>query len=153
MPRVAQSMALTVEMVGAIPLIGPPGSNIEGLNCIVKRGFDIAVGDADDAGGVADFVARRNCDPASSTEAPLLFRQIRVGIHGKPFELLKFRTMRTQCSDTVHREYVKGWIQRDATGQSETDGTRSLQTWKRRAGYAYRALAPAIQHRRAAAAA
>ncbi len=43
MPRVAQSMALTVEMVGAIPLIGPPGSNIEGLNCIVKRGFDIAV--------------------------------------------------------------------------------------------------------------
>ena len=63
MPRVAQSMALTVEMVGAIPLIGPPGSNIEGLNCIVKRGFDIAVATLMIDGGVADFVARRDCDP------------------------------------------------------------------------------------------
>jgi exopolysaccharide biosynthesis polyprenyl glycosylphosphotransferase len=122
MPRVAQSMALTVEMVGSIPLIGPPGSNIEGLNCIVKRGFDITVATlmimAVSPILVLAAVAIRLVDGG-----PLLFRQIRVGIHGKPFELLKFRTMRTQCSDTVHREYVKGWIQRDATGQSEANGT------------------------------
>ena len=31
--------------------------------------------------------------------------------------------MRTQCSDAVHREYVKGWIQRDAGEQSEANGT------------------------------
>jgi len=122
MPRVAQSMALTVEMVGAIPLIGPPGSNIEGLNCILKRGFDITVATlmimAVSPILVLAAIAIRLVDGG-----PLLFRQIRVGIHGKPFELLKFRTMRTQCSDTVHREYVKGWIQRDATGQSEANGT------------------------------
>jgi exopolysaccharide biosynthesis polyprenyl glycosylphosphotransferase len=122
MPRVAQSMALTVEMVGAIPLIGPPGSNIEGLNCIVKRGFDITVATlmimAVSPILVLAAVAIRLVDGG-----PLLFRQIRVGIHGKPFELLKFRTMRTQCSDTVHREYVKGWIRRDAAGQSEANGT------------------------------
>jgi exopolysaccharide biosynthesis polyprenyl glycosylphosphotransferase len=122
MPRVAQSMALTVEMVGAIPLIGPPGSNIEGLNCIVKRGFDITVATlmimAVSPILVLAAVAIRLVDGG-----PLLFRQIRVGIHGKPFELLKFRTMRTQCSDTVHREYVKGWIQRDAAEQSEANGT------------------------------
>jgi exopolysaccharide biosynthesis polyprenyl glycosylphosphotransferase len=122
MPRVAQSMALTVEMVGAIPLIGPPGSNIEGLNCIVKRGFDIAIASlmllALSPILLLAAIAIRVFDGR-----PLLFRQTRVGIHGKPFELLKFRTMRTQCSDTVHREYVKGWIQRDATGESETDGT------------------------------
>jgi exopolysaccharide biosynthesis polyprenyl glycosylphosphotransferase len=122
MPRVAQSMVLTVEMVGAIPLIGPPGSNIEGLNCIVKRGFDIAVATlmilAVSPILVIAAVAIRLVDGG-----PLLFRQVRVGIHGKPFELLKFRTMRSQCSDTIHREYVKGWIQRDATSESEANGT------------------------------
>jgi exopolysaccharide biosynthesis polyprenyl glycosylphosphotransferase len=122
MPRVAQSMALTVEMVGAIPLIGPPGSNIEGLNCIVKRGFDIAVATlmilAVSPILVIAAIAIRLIDGG-----PLLFRQIRVGIHGKPFELLKFRTMRSQCSDTIHREYVKGWIQRDPTSESEANGT------------------------------
>jgi exopolysaccharide biosynthesis polyprenyl glycosylphosphotransferase len=122
MPRVAQSMVLTVEMVGAIPLIGPPGSNIEGLNCIVKRGFDIAVATlmilAVSPILVIAAVAIRLVDGG-----PLLFRQVRVGIHGKPFELLKFRTMRSHCSDTIHREYVKGWIQRDATSESEANGT------------------------------
>ena len=33
--------ALRVDMVGVIPLIGPRNSNIEGLNYIIKRGFDI----------------------------------------------------------------------------------------------------------------
>ncbi len=28
-------------MVGTIPLIGPRSSNIEGLNWVIKRGFDI----------------------------------------------------------------------------------------------------------------
>jgi exopolysaccharide biosynthesis polyprenyl glycosylphosphotransferase len=122
MPRVAQSMALTVEMVGAIPLIGPPGSNIEGLNCIVKRGFDIAVASllllAMSPILLLAAIAIRMFDGR-----PLLFRQTRVGIHGNPFELLKFRTMGTQCSDTVHREYVKGWIQRDPAEHSEANGT------------------------------
>jgi exopolysaccharide biosynthesis polyprenyl glycosylphosphotransferase len=122
MPRVAQSMALTVEMVGAIPLIGPPGSNIEGLNCIVKRGFDIAVASllllAMSPILLLAAIAIRMFDGR-----PLLFRQTRVGIHGNPFELLKFRTMGTQCSDTVHREYVKGWIQRDPAEHSEANVT------------------------------
>jgi len=122
MPQVARSMALTVEMVGAIPLIGPPGSNIEGLNCVVKRGFDITVASlillAASPILVLAAIAIRLLDGG-----PLLFRQIRIGIHGQPFELLKFRTMRAQCSDTVHREYVKGWIQRDAAEHSEANGT------------------------------
>ncbi len=40
---------------------------------------------------------------------PILFRQLRLGIGGKPFELLKFRTMRC-ASDAAHREYVGRWI-------------------------------------------
>ena len=123
MPRVARSMALTVEMVGAIPLIGPPGSNIEGLNCIVKRAFDIVV-----ATLMLLVLSPILLLAAIATRlfdgSPLLFRQTRVGIHGKPFELLKFRTMRAQCSDSVHREYVKQWIQSSAAEGSECHGDK-----------------------------
>lgn len=123
MPRVAESMALTVEMVGAIPLIGPPGSNIEGLNCLVKRGFDIVV--ASLLLLLASPILLFAAIAIWMTDgAPLLFRQTRVGIHGKPFELLKFRTMRSECSDTVHREYVREWIQRNAAERSEPNGAK-----------------------------
>jgi lipopolysaccharide/colanic/teichoic acid biosynthesis glycosyltransferase len=40
---------------------------------------------------------------------PILFRQVRLGIGGRPFEMLKFRTMRT-ASDAAHREYAARWI-------------------------------------------
>ena len=123
MPRVAESMALTVEMVGAIPLIGPPGSNIEGLNSLIKRGFDVAVAT------LMLLVASPIMSLAAiaiwlTDGTPLLFRPTRVGIHGMPFELLKFRTMRTQSSDTVHREYVKEWIQRNAAERSDAGGAK-----------------------------
>ncbi len=48
--------------------------------------------------------AIRLCDGS-----PVLFRQTRVGMGGKPFELLKFRTMRA-ASDAAHREYTRRWI-------------------------------------------
>jgi lipopolysaccharide/colanic/teichoic acid biosynthesis glycosyltransferase len=43
---------------------------------------------------------------------PILFRQVRLGRGAKPFELLKFRTMR-QASDAAHREYTARWIAQD----------------------------------------
>jgi exopolysaccharide biosynthesis polyprenyl glycosylphosphotransferase len=123
MPRVAESAALTVEMVGAIPLIGPPGSNIEGLNCLIKRGFDVVV--ASLMLLVASPIMLFAAIAIWLTDgSPLLFRQTRVGIHGKPFELLKFRTMRAKASDAVHREYVKEWIQRNAAERTEAGGAK-----------------------------
>jgi exopolysaccharide biosynthesis polyprenyl glycosylphosphotransferase len=104
-------MTLKVEMFGAIPLIGPRGSNIEGLNYIMKRSVDILLA------ALLLLVASPILVLAAIAiwlfdERPLLFRQTRIGIHGRPFELLKLRTMGTQSSDQVHREYVKGWIHR-----------------------------------------
>jgi exopolysaccharide biosynthesis polyprenyl glycosylphosphotransferase len=100
---------LLVDMVGIVPLIGPRCSNIEGLNFLIKRGFDLAVASAfllvTGPVMLAAALALRICDGR-----PLLFRQIRIGIHGMPFELLKFRTMRSEVSDTIHREFVRIWI-------------------------------------------
>jgi lipopolysaccharide/colanic/teichoic acid biosynthesis glycosyltransferase len=40
---------------------------------------------------------------------PILFRQVRLGMGSRPFELLNFRTMRP-ASDAAHREYTARWI-------------------------------------------
>jgi exopolysaccharide biosynthesis polyprenyl glycosylphosphotransferase len=111
----SQAGALRIDMVGTIALIGPRSSNIEGLNWVIKRGFDI----------VAAALLLVLCAPILLAAAlavalldgrPLLFRQKRVGIHGKPFELLKFRTMRANCAEHAHREFVKGWITNNGGG-------------------------------------
>ena len=42
-----------------------------------------------------------------TTPGPVLFRQSRVGLRGRPFVLYKFRTMHDGCPDEPHRRYVR----------------------------------------------
>jgi exopolysaccharide biosynthesis polyprenyl glycosylphosphotransferase len=41
---------------------------------------------------------------------PILFKQIRAGKDGRPFTFYKFRTMRHDIDDTLHREYATNFI-------------------------------------------
>jgi lipopolysaccharide/colanic/teichoic acid biosynthesis glycosyltransferase len=42
----------------------------------------------------------------ATSAGPALFRQTRIGYRGRPFVMLKFRTMYRDSSDAVHRELV-----------------------------------------------
>jgi len=104
---------ITVDWLGTVPLIGPRGSNIEGLNFVIKRAFDVLAG-ALLLVIAAPAIALGALAIRLTDGAPVLFRQTRIGIRGKPFELLKLRTMRSGVGDRVHRNYVRDWIRNSA---------------------------------------
>src|SRR6266403_283037 len=45
-----------------------------------------------------------------SSKGPVFFKQERLGEYGKPFTLLKFRSMRTDCDARIHQQYVSQFI-------------------------------------------
>jgi exopolysaccharide biosynthesis polyprenyl glycosylphosphotransferase len=89
------SMALVrakAEILGGIPLIGLREPVIEGADRLIKRAFDLAVGGASIL--VAAFpMAVIALLIRLDSRGPVLFRQQRVGENGRPFDMLKFRTM------------------------------------------------------------
>jgi exopolysaccharide biosynthesis polyprenyl glycosylphosphotransferase len=46
-----------------------------------------------------------------TSPGPVVFRQMRIGKEGKPFPFYKFRSMRCDNDDSIHREYVKSLIE------------------------------------------
>jgi lipopolysaccharide/colanic/teichoic acid biosynthesis glycosyltransferase len=49
----------------------------------------------------------------ATSRGPALFHQARIGLHGKPFTFLKFRSMRVNNDATIHKEYVTRFISGD----------------------------------------
>ncbi len=54
-----------------------------------------------------------------TSKGPVLFKQERLGQYGKPFTVLKFRSMRTDCDTRIHQEYVSQFIAGKVGGKSE----------------------------------
>jgi exopolysaccharide biosynthesis polyprenyl glycosylphosphotransferase len=92
----------SVEEFGGIPLIGLREPAIEGPDRVVKRLFDLIVG------GLALVLLSPLLLVAALAvrmdwSGPILFRQQRIGEGGRPFQMLKFRTMHAGAETDEHR--------------------------------------------------
>jgi exopolysaccharide biosynthesis polyprenyl glycosylphosphotransferase len=116
---------LKIEQIGLIPLIGRRGSKIEGLNFAIKRAFDVTL-------AALLLIASSPILLLSSLlillddGAPVFFRQLRIGAHGEPFEMLKLRTMTAASNDSVHRDFTAKWIRQESEACASTDSEERL---------------------------
>jgi exopolysaccharide biosynthesis polyprenyl glycosylphosphotransferase len=94
-PDLLQFMVLRsrVEDLDGLPTINLSETPLEGWSRFVKRGFDLLVA------GIAllllsPLMALVAVAIWLEDRGPIFYRQIRMGLDGKPFEILKFRSMR-----------------------------------------------------------
>ena len=97
------------EKIDGVPSPGLSEPALRGINVVMKRFVDILLSGlvvvifAPLLGFIALLVKLLS-------PGPILFRQIRAGKKGNPFTFYKFRTMRHDVDDTLHREYATNFI-------------------------------------------
>jgi lipopolysaccharide/colanic/teichoic acid biosynthesis glycosyltransferase len=102
-------------------MVGRRGSNVEGLNYLAKRIFDVV------CASLILIVAMPIIALAAFATfifdgRPIFFRQQRIGAQGRRFEMLKLRTMKTSAADSVHRQYVQRWISDGPKANADDNG-------------------------------
>ena len=98
-----------LDRVGGLPLIGLRGSRIVGINWAMKRAFDLAFA-ATAMVLLSPLFLAIALGVKLSSRGPVFYRQTRVGLRGRPFTFLKFRSMRVASSADVHRRFTADWI-------------------------------------------
>ena len=123
-PDLLQFMVLRsrVEDLDGLPTINLSETKLEGSGRFIKRAFDLLVGTA----------ALLVFSPVMLVVAlavwledrgPVFYRQIRMGLDGKPFEIVKFRSMR------VGAETVSGAVWAEKDDPRRTKVGRFIREW------------------------
>jgi exopolysaccharide biosynthesis polyprenyl glycosylphosphotransferase len=91
--------------------------NARKLPLAIKRGIDI-VGSAAALFFFSPIFAAVALAVKFTSKGPVLFKQERLGQHGKTFTVLKFRSMRTDCDAKIHQQYVERFIAGQVDGNA-----------------------------------
>lgn len=100
-----------------VPLVIHTRPSLRAGQLVIKRIFDIlasAVGLVVLAPLILLIAVLIKID----SPGPVFFRQIRIGLGARKFQILKFRTMSTDTSDEVHRKHTEAFINGTATPAS-----------------------------------
>ncbi len=99
-----------VETIDGVPTYDIRAENAPQLSLFVKRAFDIVVSGSLLLMFFPLFLFIALLIKVFSP-GPVLFRQVRAGQFGQEFTMCKFRTMKLQTDDSIHREYATNFIQ------------------------------------------
>ena len=123
-PDLLQFMVLRsrVEDIDGLPTINLSETPLEGWGVMVKRGFDLVVASA----AVIVFSPVMLAIALAiwlEDRGPVFYRQVRMGLDGKPFDILKFRSMR------VGAEKETGAVWADRDDPRRTRVGRFIRAW------------------------
>jgi exopolysaccharide biosynthesis polyprenyl glycosylphosphotransferase len=112
-----------LERVDGVPTLRMRENPMSGVTYTAKAIFDVAVA-AILLVVLAPFFALIAAGiKLFGGPGPVLFRQSRAGHGGKPFDFYKFRTMRTDINDDIHRDYAKNFVGGEQLNLSEAPDT------------------------------
>ncbi|HET9781672.1 MAG TPA: undecaprenyl-phosphate glucose phosphotransferase [Candidatus Dormibacteraeota bacterium] len=87
------STRIEVNSLDGLPLIGVRRSRLRGVNGLVKRAIDVAVSAVSAVILSIPMLVVALIIKITSPRGPVLFKQERIGMNGRPFVVYKFRTM------------------------------------------------------------
>ena len=85
---------------------------------VVKRTFDV-IGSAALLLALAPVFLLVAAVVKLTSKGPVLFPQRRIGAGGRPFTMMKFRTMHLNADPGIHQQYVENFIQSHETSSPE----------------------------------
>lgn len=97
-----------------------PGHKRRAFSLFFKRAMDIIGGATGILLFLPLFIVLPVCIKMTS-KGPVLFKQERIGQHGKKFTFLKFRTMTAGNDPTIHQEYIKKLIREQKSYEKDPE--------------------------------
>jgi Undecaprenyl-phosphate glucose phosphotransferase len=96
--QIMSSEVSTSELTG-LPMMQVRDVNLRGWNLLLKRGLDVVVSTVAMIALAPLLLALALLVKLTSPGGPVFYVQERVGLDGKPFQLIKFRSMRPDAED------------------------------------------------------
>jgi exopolysaccharide biosynthesis polyprenyl glycosylphosphotransferase len=120
---------LNVEEISGVPVMGPAGTNLVGMNLAVKRLVDFVLA-ALLLLALSPILLLVTLLIRLTSRGPVLFVQKRVGRGGKTFSFYKFRSMYANNRDKTHREFMEQVI-KNGNGEPKKNGNGQVYKMKR----------------------